>query len=61
VNEIYEYTLIGLVNSRCTGLIGSGLVVHIPSFFAELDALEAQGKCSTILSFLFVIEVIYRA
>ena len=42
-------TLIGLVNPRCTGLIGSGLVVHIPSFFAELDALEAQGECSTIL------------
>lgn len=42
-------TLIGLVNLRCTGLIGSGLVVHIPSFFAELDALEAQGEYSTIL------------
>ncbi|KIK01283.1 hypothetical protein K443DRAFT_574398 [Laccaria amethystina LaAM-08-1] len=40
----------GLVNSRCTGLIGSGLVVHIPSFFAELDALEAQGlDCSNRL------------
>lgn len=40
----------GLVNPRCTGLIGSGLVVHVPSFFAELDALEAQGlDCSNRL------------
>jgi adenylosuccinate synthase len=34
----------GLVNPKCVGLIGSGVVVHIPSFFAELDALQAQGK-----------------
>jgi len=33
----------GLVNPKCTGVIGSGVVVHIPSFFAELDALQAQG------------------
>ncbi|TFK23454.1 adenylosuccinate synthase [Coprinopsis marcescibilis] len=33
----------GLVNAKCTGLIGNGVVVHIPSFFAELDALEAEG------------------
>ncbi|KAJ6570718.1 AMPSase 1 [Mycena sp. CBHHK59/15] len=33
----------GLVNPTCTGLIGNGVVVHVPSFFAELDALEAQG------------------
>ncbi|KAF7296582.1 Adenylosuccinate synthetase [Mycena chlorophos] len=33
----------GLVNPTCTGLIGNGVVVHAPSFFAELDALEAQG------------------
>ncbi|SJL12314.1 probable Adenylosuccinate synthetase 1 [Armillaria ostoyae] len=37
----------GLVNPKCLGLIGSGVVVHVPSFFAELDALESQGlKCS---------------
>ncbi|KAH7908520.1 P-loop containing nucleoside triphosphate hydrolase protein [Hygrophoropsis aurantiaca] len=37
----------GLVNPKCIGLIGSGVVVHIPSFFAELDALEKQGlECS---------------
>ncbi|KAG7085739.1 hypothetical protein E1B28_003282 [Marasmius oreades] len=33
----------GLINPACTGLIGSGCVVHVPSFFAELDALQAQG------------------
>ncbi|KAK7029793.1 Adenylosuccinate synthetase [Favolaschia claudopus] len=33
----------GLVNPACIGLIGNGVVVHVPSFFAELDALEAQG------------------
>ncbi|EIN06980.1 Adenylosuccinate synthetase [Punctularia strigosozonata HHB-11173 SS5] len=33
----------GLVNPTCTGLIGNGCVVHLPSFFEELDALEAQG------------------
>ncbi|CCM03230.1 uncharacterized protein FIBRA_05355 [Fibroporia radiculosa] len=33
----------GLVNPGCIGVIGSGVVVHIPSFFAELDALQSQG------------------
>lgn len=33
----------GLVNPSCTGLIGSGLVVHLPSLFDEIDALESQG------------------
>ncbi|KAJ6482856.1 AMPSase 1 [Mycena vitilis] len=33
----------GLVNPSCTGLIGNGVVVHVPSFFDELDALQAQG------------------
>lgn len=35
---------LGLVNPSCTGLIGSGVVVHIPSFFDELDALQNQGQ-----------------
>ncbi len=35
--------IVGLVNPKCVGLIGSGVVVHVPSFFTELDALEAQG------------------
>jgi len=38
--------LLGLVNPSCTGLIGSGVVVHLPSFFKELEALETQGKGS---------------
>ncbi|PWN42542.1 Adenylosuccinate synthetase [Ceraceosorus guamensis] len=33
----------GLVNPKCVGFIGSGVVVHVPSFFAELDALEKKG------------------
>jgi adenylosuccinate synthase len=33
----------GLVNPTCTGLIGNGVVVHLPSFFEELEALEKQG------------------
>ncbi|KAH8117126.1 Adenylosuccinate synthetase [Phellopilus nigrolimitatus] len=37
----------GLVNPACTGLIGSGVVIHVPSFFEELDALQSQGlDCS---------------
>lgn len=34
---------LGLLNPTCTGLIGSGVVVHLPSLFSELDALAAQG------------------
>ncbi|KAG8767762.1 hypothetical protein FRC16_007279, partial [Serendipita sp. 398] len=33
----------GLVNPNCVGLIGSGVVVHVPSFFAELEKLESKG------------------
>src|ERR1700761_2679563 len=33
----------GLVNPACIGLIGNGVVIHVPSFFAELDALQTQG------------------
>lgn len=33
----------GLVNPRCAGFIGSGVVVHVPSFFAELDTLQKKG------------------
>lgn len=33
----------GLVNPRCAGFIGSGVVVHVPSFFAELDAITKKG------------------
>ncbi|CAJ2510301.1 Uu.00g050040.m01.CDS01 [Anthostomella pinea] len=33
----------GLVNPSCVNLIGSGVVFHVPSFWKELDALEAKG------------------
>jgi hypothetical protein len=31
------------VNPNCVGLIGNGVVVHLPSFFEELDALQSKG------------------
>jgi adenylosuccinate synthase len=45
VNTTFAFHLLpsGLVNPKCVGLIGNGVVVHVPSFFQELDALEAQG------------------
>jgi len=45
VNKTFAFHLLpsGLVNPSCTGLIGSGLVVHLPSFFSEVDSLESQG------------------
>jgi len=37
----------GLVNSNVTGLIGPGVVVHLPSFFEEFDNLREKGlDCS---------------
>ncbi|KAK2462441.1 hypothetical protein APHAL10511_005538 [Amanita phalloides] len=33
----------GLINPHCIGIIGNGVVVHLPSFFQELEALEAHG------------------
>ncbi|CCA74795.1 probable ADE12-adenylosuccinate synthetase [Serendipita indica DSM 11827] len=33
----------GLINPNCVGLIGSGVVVHVPSFFSELEKLESKG------------------
>jgi adenylosuccinate synthase len=36
--------VLGLVNPTVTGIIGSGVVVHLPSFFKEFDALQAQGQ-----------------
>ncbi|KAH9484508.1 Adenylosuccinate synthetase 1 [Psilocybe cubensis] len=45
VKKTFAFHLLpsGLVNPACTGLIGSGVVVHVPSFFKELDDLESQG------------------
>ena len=33
----------GLINPNCIAFIGSGVVVHIPSLFNELDTLERKG------------------
>lgn len=33
----------GILNRDATCIIGNGVVVHLPSFLKELDALEAQG------------------
>ncbi|KAI9800468.1 MAG: hypothetical protein M1833_003354 [Piccolia ochrophora] len=33
----------GLLNPKCMNLIGSGVVVHVPSFFKELDDLKNKG------------------
>ncbi|ORY12031.1 adenylosuccinate synthetase-like protein [Clohesyomyces aquaticus] len=41
----YDFHILpsGLVNPTCFNLIGSGCVVHVPSFFRELEALEKHG------------------
>ncbi|GMK58411.1 hypothetical protein CspeluHIS016_0504430 [Cutaneotrichosporon spelunceum] len=41
----YAFNLLpsGLINSKVTAFIGSGVVVHVPSFFKELDTLESKG------------------
>ncbi|KAI5291722.1 hypothetical protein KEM54_001254 [Ascosphaera aggregata] len=41
----YDFHILpsGLCAPGCINLIGSGTVVHVPSFFRELDALEAKG------------------
>ncbi|KAJ3098249.1 hypothetical protein HDU97_004171 [Phlyctochytrium planicorne] len=37
----------GLVNPNCISVIGNGVVVHVPSFFAELKAIEDKGLNAT--------------
>jgi adenylosuccinate synthase len=41
----YDFHILpsGLVNPNCINVIGSGCVVHVPSFFKELEALEKHG------------------
>jgi adenylosuccinate synthase len=38
----YDFHLIpsGVLNPRCKSLIGSGCIVHVPSFLKELQALK---------------------
>ncbi|RUS19215.1 Adenylosuccinate synthetase [Endogone sp. FLAS-F59071] len=33
----------GLINPKCVALIGAGVVVHLPSFFTELEGVEKKG------------------
>ena len=44
----------GLVNPNCVGLIGNGVVVHLPSFFAELDKLTAKGTMDGLLKMVIL-------
>lgn len=39
LNELWA----GVINPNCVGFIGSGVVVHLPSLFEELDKLKAKG------------------
>lgn len=41
----YDFHLLpsGLLNPKCINLIGSGVVVHVPTFFSELTTLENKG------------------
>ncbi|KAF9165148.1 phosphoribosylaminoimidazole carboxylase ade2 [Actinomortierella ambigua] len=41
----YDFHMLpsGLVNENCTSIIGNGVVVHVPSFFAELENLQKKG------------------
>ncbi len=46
VNKIkYDFHMLpsGLVNPNCINILGNGVVIHIPSFFEELNKLKAQG------------------
>lgn len=41
----YDFHMLpsGLVNPKCLNLVGSGVVIHIPSLFEELENLEKKG------------------
>jgi adenylosuccinate synthase len=46
--QVWEHVLIsGLINPKVNAFIGSGVVVHIPSLFNELDTLERKGEFFT--------------
>ncbi|KAK2810050.1 hypothetical protein FQN50_003244 [Emmonsiellopsis sp. PD_5] len=44
-NITYDFHILpsGLISPSCINLIGTGTVVHVPSFFKELAALESKG------------------
>ena len=41
----YDFHLLpsGLVNPNCLNFIGTGVVVHVPTFFSELEKTKAKG------------------
>lgn len=46
VNNVkYNFHMLpsGLVNPNCQNLLGNGVVIHVPSFFQELENLEEKG------------------
>ncbi|KAJ4987293.1 adenylosuccinate synthetase [Stagonosporopsis vannaccii] len=45
----YDFHILpsGLVNPNCINVVGSGCVVHVPSFFKELEALDKHGLDTT--------------
>ncbi|KAF3049208.1 hypothetical protein E8E11_003571 [Didymella keratinophila] len=45
----YDFHILpsGLVNPSCINVVGSGCVVHVPSFFKELEALDKHGLDTT--------------
>ncbi|TPX53872.1 adenylosuccinate synthase [Powellomyces hirtus] len=50
VNNVkYDFHLLpsGIINDKCVGVIGNGVVVHVPSFFEELANLEKKGLDAT--------------
>ncbi|KAL9002216.1 MAG: hypothetical protein Q9188_004850, partial [Gyalolechia gomerana] len=52
--QTYDFHILpsGLVNPNCLNLVGSGCVVHIPSFFKELDELHKKGLSTESRIFL---------
>lgn len=43
--QVVIFVVTGLVNPAVTGIVGSGVVVHVPSFFDEFDTLREKGNC----------------
>ncbi|PRT53919.1 Adenylosuccinate synthetase [Wickerhamiella sorbophila] len=41
----YDFHMLpsGLINDKCVNLVGSGVVVHTPSLFKELETIQAKG------------------
>ncbi|CCE66154.1 hypothetical protein TPHA_0O01870 [Tetrapisispora phaffii CBS 4417] len=41
----YDFHMLpsGLVNPNCQNVLGNGVVLHIPSFFKELETIESKG------------------